>query len=103
MKEAQACQSTGGGGGDTKQHNASEENTSLFHLLVDIVTLRHEMEQKVTLMYQNECGRRSQRRPCEKRGKHYYLEVTAAIAPELSVSNKMIKRTGAGSNQVEYQ
>lgn len=103
MAEAQACQSNGGGGGDTEQRNASEENTSLFHLLVDIVTLRHEMEQKLMLMYQNECERRSQRRQCEKRGKHHYLEVTAAIAPELAAINETIKRTGAGSNQVEHQ
>ena len=103
MEEAQACQSNGGGRGDTEQHNASEENTFLFHLVVDVVMLCHEMEQKVTLMYQNECGRRSQRKPCEKRRKHYYLEVAAAVAPELAAINKTIKRTGAGSNQVEYQ
>ena len=103
MEEAQACQSNGGGGGNTEQRNASEENTSLFHLLVDIVTLRHDMEQKLVLMYQNECGRRSQRRQCEKRGKHYYLEVAAEIAPELAAINETIKRTGAGNSQVEHR
>ena len=103
MAEAQACQNNGGGGGDTEQRNASEENTSLFHLLVDLVTLRHEMEQKLMLMYQNECARRSQRRQCEKRGKRHYLGVAAAIAPELAAINETIKRTGAESNQVEHQ
>ena len=103
MAEAQACQSNGGGGGDTEQRNASEENTSLFHLLVDLVTLRHEMEQKLMLMYENECARRSQRRQCEKRGKRHYLGVAAAIAPELAAINETIKRTGAESNQVEHQ
>lgn len=103
MAESQACQSNGGGGGDTEQRNASAENTPLFHLLVDMVTLRHEMEQKLMLIYQNECERRSQRRQCEKRGTHHYLEVAAAIAPDLAAINETIKRTGTGSNQVEHQ
>lgn len=104
MEEAQACQSNGaGGGGDTEQHNASEQNTCLFHLLVDIVTLRHEMEQKLMQMYQNECERRTQRGQCKKRGKHHYLEVATAIAPDLAAINETIKRTGTGSNQVEHQ
>ena len=103
MEEAQACQSNGGDGGDTEQHNASEQNTCLFYLLVDIVTLRQEMEKKLMQMYQKECERRTKRGQCKKRGKHHYLEVATAIAPDLADINETIKKTGAGSNQVEHQ
>ena len=103
MEEAQACQSNGGDGGDAEQHNASEQNTYPFYLLVDIVTLRQEMEKKLKQMYQKECERRTKRGQCKKRGKHHYLEVATAIAPDLADINETIKKTGAGSNQVEHQ
>lgn len=103
MEEAQACQSNGGDSGDTEQHNASEQNTYPFYLLVDIVTLRQEMKKKLMQMYQKECERRTQRGQCKKRGKHHYLEVATAIAPDLADINETIKKTGAGSNQVEHQ
>ena len=103
MAEAQACQSNGDDGGDTEQHNASEENTCLFHLLVDVVTLRQEMKEQFMQMYQNECERRTKKGKCKKRGKHHYLEVATEIAPDLADINETIKKTDAESNQFEHQ